>query len=365
MKRFIIATFFLLIVGCAVQSRPQGGPKDETPPMVIKMTPTLGALNFKGNKAEIVFDEYIQGTKLRGNIATSPLLEGLEFTIVGKKLKLNWEDGQLAENTTYRISMGDEIGDLNENNKYTNLEVVWSTGSFIDSMQIGGQVDKTGKGAFEDLTIWLLPAGSDTIGLPKFSATPSKDGSFYLSYLPVDIFDFLVFEDINFNKKWDEGVETFGFLKGIPTSSDSSFIAIPYSTERFEFPELDTAALDSVANFVDTTSSENLGLIRFSIPPSADSVILYAHRAGDVLIDLCIRAGTDTLTTEEHYYAPGKYEVFGYVDLNGNGLWDSPSWTLNTSGEPLISGQTFEIKANWELEQPIILPTTNDYEVQQ
>lgn len=365
MKRFIIATFLLLFVGCAVQSRPQGGPKDETPPMVIKMTPTLGALNFKGNKAEIVFDEYIQGTKLRGNITTSPPLAGLEFSIVGKKLKLNWEDGQLAENTTYRISMGDEIGDLNENNKYTNLEVVWSTGSFIDSMQVGGQINKTGKGAFEDLTIWLLPVGADTVGQPKFSATPSKDGSFNLSYLPVDTFDFLVFEDINFNKKWDEGVETFGFLKGIPTSSDSSFIAIPYSKERFEFPELDTAAIDSVANFVDTTSRENLGLISFTLPPSTDSVILYAHRAGDVIIDLCTAAGRDTLKTEEHYYAPGKYEVFGYVDLNGNGLWDNASWTLNTSGEPLISGQSFEIKANWELEQPIILPTSKDHEVQQ
>lgn len=364
MKRFFIAFFLLLLVGCAVQSRPQGGPKDETPPTVVKMTPALGALNFTGSKAEIVFDEYIQGTKLRGNITTSPPLVGLEFEIIGKKLKLNWEEGQLLENTTYRISMGDEIGDLNENNKYTNLEVVWSTGSFIDSMQVGGQVDKTGKGAFEDLTIWLLPAGADTVGLPKFSATPSKDGSFYLSYLPVDTFDFLVFEDINFNKQWDEGVETFGFLKGIPTTSDSSLVAIPYSTERFEFPELDTAAIDSVANFVDTTSSENLGLISFTLPPSSDSVILYAHRAGDVLIDLCTGAGTDTLKTEGQYYAPGKYEVFGYVDLNGNGLWDNPSWTLNTSAEPLISGQSFEVKANWELEQPITLPNSNEDEIE-
>ncbi|HCP41423.1 MAG TPA: hypothetical protein DIT65_06475, partial [Cryomorphaceae bacterium] len=132
MKRFLIPSFLLLLVGCAVQSRPQGGPKDETPPAVIKMTPTLGALNFTGNGAEIVFNEYIQGIKLRGNIATSPPLEGLEFEIIGKKLKLKWEDEQLLENTTYRISMGDEIGDLNENNKYANLEVVWSTGSFID-----------------------------------------------------------------------------------------------------------------------------------------------------------------------------------------------------------------------------------------
>ena len=364
MKRLFTASFLTLLVGCAVQSRPQGGPKDETPPTITKMVPAVGELNFMGSKAEIIFDEYIQGSKLRGNITTSPPLEGLEFEIIGKKLKLEWDDGQLGENTTYRISMGDEIGDLNENNKYTNLEVVWSTGSFIDSMQVGGQVNKSGEGAFEDLTIWLIPSGADTIGTPKFSATPSKDGKFELRYLPVDTFDLLVFEDINFNKGWDEG-ETYGFLKGISTSSDSSFISIPYSTNAFAFPELDTAALDSVANYIDTTSKGNLGQISFTIPPSSDSIILFAHRAGDVLINLCSGVNSDTLVTPLEYYPPGKYQVFGYIDVNANGTWDSPSWTLNTSGEPLISGQTFEVKANWELEQPITLPTTNNYEVQE
>ena len=363
MKRLFVASFLTLLVGCAVQSRPQGGPKDETPPTITKMVPVLGELNFNGNKAEIVFDEYIQGSKLRGNITTSPPLEGLEFEIVGKKLKLEWDEGQLLENTTYRISMGDEIGDLNENNKYNNLEVVWSTGSFIDSMQLGGMIDKSGEGAFEDLTIWLIPSGADTIGTPKFSATPGKDGKFELRYLPVDTFDLLVFEDINFNKSYDEG-ESYGFLKGIPTSSDSSFISIPYSTEVFAFPELDTAALDSVANYIDTTSKENLGQISFTIPPSADSVILFAHRAGDVFINLSSGANSDTLVTPLEYYPPGKYQVFGYIDENANGSWDSPSWTLNTSGEPLISGQTFEVKANWELEQPITLPNTNQDEIE-
>lgn len=364
MKRFLIASFLTVLAGCAVQSRPQGGPKDETPPSIVKMIPARGELNFTESKAEIVFDEYIQGSKLRGNIITSPPLDGLEFEIAGKKLKLSWDEGQLLENTTYRISMGDEIGDLNENNKYTNLEVVWSTGSFIDSMQLGGEISKTGKVAFEDLTLWLIPFGGDTIGAPKFSATPDKEGKFSLRYLPVDTFDLLVFEDINFNKGWDEG-ESFGFVKSVPTSSDSSFVSITYSTEAFKFPELDTAALDSVAHFIDTTSKENLGQISFTIPPSSDSIILFAHRGTDVLINLSTSAISDTLITPLTYYAPGKYEVFGYIDVNANGKWDGPSWTLNNSGEPLISGQTFEVKANWELEQPLTLPTTDNYEIQE
>jgi len=356
MKTFFASCFLLCLVGCAVQSRPQGGPKDETPPVIVKMIPEIGALNFQGSNAEIVFDEYIQGAKLRGNINTSPTLEGLEFELIGKKLKLNWDEDQLMENTTYRISLGDEIGDLNENNKYKNLEVVWSTGAFIDSMQLRGEIFKTGKGAFEDLSLWLIPAGTDTISTAAFTAKPDKEGKFELRYLPEDTFDLLVFEDLNFNKNWDDG-ESYGFLKNVPTSSDTSFISIPYSTQVFEFPELDTAALDSVAYFIDTASKDNLGQISFTIPPSENSIILFAHRSTDVLINLSTSARSDTLITPKTHYAPGKYEVFGYIDLNSNGQWDGPSWELNTLGEPLVSGQNFEVKANWELEQPIQLPT--------
>lgn len=358
MKRCISFIFGLFLAACAVQSRPQGGPKDETPPVIVKRQPEVGALNYVGNSADFVFDEYIQAPKLRGNIQTSPALDGLEFEVIGKRLKLRWDEDQLIENTTYRISLGNEIGDLNENNKYNNLEVVWSTGSYIDSMQLAGEILKTGTGSFEDLTVWLLPAGTDTISLPLFTATPSKSGTFGLKYLPVDTFDVLVFEDLNFNKTWEAESESFGFAKNVASSLDSSSIQVFYSSAKFEFPLVDTSAIDSVQNYIDTTSRDNLGQVQFIYPPTKDSVVLFAVRNNDVRLDLSTGPITDTTISPSQYYAPGKYQLSGYIDINNNGLWDGPSWFEGTRGEPIISGQNFEIKANWELEQPINLPKT-------
>jgi hypothetical protein len=52
-KRFIIKIFIVLsiaftVYSCANKAQgPTGGPKDETPPKVMKSTPLNGALNFK------------------------------------------------------------------------------------------------------------------------------------------------------------------------------------------------------------------------------------------------------------------------------------------------------------------------------
>ena len=48
------------MVSCAVQSKPEGGPKDELPPEIITQQPDAGALNYTDCVAWVVFDEYIQ-----------------------------------------------------------------------------------------------------------------------------------------------------------------------------------------------------------------------------------------------------------------------------------------------------------------
>ena len=114
MIRIVHIPALIAIVSCAVQSKPEGGPKDELPPKIITQQPSPGALNYRYPFAWITFDEYIQGNSVKGNITSSPPLENLEYKIKGKKLKLNWNPEQLLQETTYRISLGNQIGDLNE-----------------------------------------------------------------------------------------------------------------------------------------------------------------------------------------------------------------------------------------------------------
>ena len=353
MIRFVHIAALIAMMSCAVQSKPEGGPKDELPPEIITQQPLAGALNYADGVAWVTFNEYIQGNSLRGNITSSPPLENIEFEIRGKKLSLNWNPEQLLEETTYRISLGNQIGDLNENNRIQNLEFVWSTGNSIDSMQINGHINLKGEGVFEELSVWLLPSHTDSIFSPMFSASPNKDGYFTLNYLPVDSFDLFVFQDLNFDNRWNHENESFGFLKEVSSKIDSQLVEVNYFTDKFVMPELDTLAVDSVHLFLDSAAENMLGLVSYIFPPSANNVKIFALNGNIELIDLSIKAGKDTTYTEYLRCLPGKYEVFGYIDQNNNGKWDGPSWELNFQGEQLISGQSFEVKANWELDQPI------------
>src|SRR4030042_862805 len=55
---FIIAAY-TLAAGCAKVSSPAGGPRDKTPPVVVKTTPAPGSKFYTGNKIETTFNEYV------------------------------------------------------------------------------------------------------------------------------------------------------------------------------------------------------------------------------------------------------------------------------------------------------------------
>jgi len=52
---------------------------------------------------------------------------------------------------------------------------------------------------------------------------------------------------------------------------------------------------------------------------------------------------------------PGKYTFRGFFDINGDSVWTPASWYTTETAEPLLKEQTFELKANWDLEQPLSL----------
>ena len=341
---------------CAVQNAPQGGPKDETPPVIREISPVIGALNYTGSTATVVFDEYIQAQKLRGVLVSSPPLTGLEFELKGKRLSFTWDENQMTDSTTYRISLGDEVGDLNENNRIKNLQFVWSTGPTIDSLQYHGSLNKKGEGAFDALSVWLVPSGIDSVSKAVFSTTPRKDGSFSFYYMPSDTFDLLVFEDLNFNKTWDVDMEPFGFQKNIFSLPDSFHTIIDYSALDFEIPILDSIVQDSIAYYIDTASEESLGTISFRIGPHEKMLHLWCTHSSNHQYLMTSSAHSDTLLSEPIILPPGDYTISGYQDLNENHVWDGPSWEDGTEGEPILESQVFDLKANWDIEQPIALP---------
>ena len=140
---FFIVTcgLLFLIYACANKSQgPTGGPKDKTPPKVLKSFPRNGSLNFNKKQVEIDFDEMISVVKPNDNVIISPpQVKSPDVKAFGKKITVNFNEN-LIENTTYSINFGNAVVDLNENNPIKNYLFSFSTGNQIDTLKIAGTV---------------------------------------------------------------------------------------------------------------------------------------------------------------------------------------------------------------------------------
>lgn len=119
---------------------PDGGPKDETPPVVISSLPNANQLNFKKKKIVIEFDEIVKLDNYLANFIISPPMT--EMPIVkafGRRIEVEiLEDFQ--ENATYTLDFGNCIVDNNEKNALKNYSLSFATGNIIDSLEISGRL---------------------------------------------------------------------------------------------------------------------------------------------------------------------------------------------------------------------------------
>ncbi len=139
----LILTFisFIFLWSCANQIAPSGGEVDKIPPEVLETYPQNRAINFNDNHFDIKFSEYVDRLSVQNAIFISPSLKyGFEYNWSGKTLHLEFRD-TLQQNTTYTITIGTDIVDLNNRNKLAlPYTFTFSTGSKIDTAKISGKV---------------------------------------------------------------------------------------------------------------------------------------------------------------------------------------------------------------------------------
>jgi hypothetical protein len=130
-----------LVYACANRgSGPTGGPKDKTPPRVMKSNPENGALNFNRKQIQIDFDKMVSIEKPNENVIISPpQIKIPDIKAFGKKVVVNLNE-DLVDSTTYSIDFGNGIADLNEKNVLKNYLFSFSTGDQIDTLKISGTV---------------------------------------------------------------------------------------------------------------------------------------------------------------------------------------------------------------------------------
>lgn len=142
---FVVLGFCALFTQCARRGSPTGGPKDETPPVMLRAEPPQKTVNFKADKVRIYFDEYIKLNKLRDQLIISPPLEQSAYLIspqsqASKYIEIEFLDS-LAPKTTYTFNFGESIVDNNEGNPYSFFTYVFSTGNAIDSLTLNGSLN--------------------------------------------------------------------------------------------------------------------------------------------------------------------------------------------------------------------------------
>jgi hypothetical protein len=146
-KTFYRFFFFLIILifisNCARTGRPEGGPKDEDAPLFVTANPPYESINFKKKEIKLNFDEFVKLKDLNKQLVISPPMQYPPLISpqgsASKQLKIEIID-TLQLNTTYIFNFGNAVEDNNENNKLENFKYVFSTGNYIDSLTISGDI---------------------------------------------------------------------------------------------------------------------------------------------------------------------------------------------------------------------------------
>lgn len=169
MLRRILAFFFVFFMAlafyqCARKGTPTGGPKDVTPPVLLKAEPENMTINFKTQKIRLYFDELVKLKDVQEQLIVSPPLKYQPLLTpqggASKFVDITIKD-TLLENTTYTLNFGQSITDNNEGNPISFLTYVFSTGSYIDSLELSGAIkDAFNKGADDFVSVMLYKIDS-------------------------------------------------------------------------------------------------------------------------------------------------------------------------------------------------------------
>ena len=159
----------LVFYSCANRGQgPQGGPKDELPPKVMKSSPAQNSVNVKNGRVEIDFDENVNLKDIVKNVIISPpQRQNPEITSYGRRVNVQFKD-TLLSNTTYSIDFGSAIVDNNEANVLKNYVFSFATGSEIDTLQIAGTLlNAEDLNPLQGITIGIYDDLNDTAFIRK------------------------------------------------------------------------------------------------------------------------------------------------------------------------------------------------------
>lgn len=303
-----------ILFSCARRGTPTGGDKDTIPPILEKAIPANKTVNFKEKRIKIYFDEYIKLKDVKKQLIISPPQKNEPIiTPVGtasKFISIKILD-TLDANTTYLYNFGNSIVDNNEENKLGNFKYVFSTGTYIDSLEVTGEVtDPMVKETSKNLDVLLYEydtAFTDSVVFkqkPRYISNTLDSTLFEISNIRKGKYLLIALKDANNNKIYDPDIDKIGFVE-------------------------DTLTLptDSVYNFTIFKEIPKLKILKPKEVNSGHLIFGFKGKAKDVIINLLSETPADfkseiiydtTKDTINYWYTPFETDSLNFTVSKGD-----------------------------------------------
>lgn len=252
----VIGMGLLISTGCANIVPPSGGPRDSLPPILVSATPADSSTNFRANRITLTFDEYIDLQEVPQNLLFTPIFEtnpNVEARL--RTITIRLKDS-LESNTTYTFNFGNAIRDINEGNILRNFDYTFSTGAYIDSLQISGRVILAETGTTDStLQVVLHRNGADSAIeklAPRYVTRVDRNGAFTFRNLPPGTFAIYALGDAGTLRRYMSKSQLFAFANAPVVSGDTARITLlAYREEAATTPGATTAAPTRPASATD------------------------------------------------------------------------------------------------------------------
>lgn len=222
MRQLLFLLIMSVVVSCANRVTPTGGVRDTLPPVVKTCSPPDSSVSFSGNTIRINFDELITLNDLQNQLLISPLMAEMpEIRADKKQLSIKLPDS-LRPNTTYLIRFGKSIADVHEGNPLEDFQYVFSTGAYLDSLELTGMVvNGSSSRAMKAMSVMAYRdtgLAGDSLpykSKPDYFTRTNDKGGFRIGNMAPGSYRIFALEDKNGNYRCDEtDGEGLAFLSG-------------------------------------------------------------------------------------------------------------------------------------------------------
>ena len=201
MRRLIL---LFVLVACAQQGFPPGGPPDKEPPKLLKTSPDSSSRNFSENEVNLQYDEVLSerpggASSLSALVLISPRdgapRVGWHRTRISVRGHKDWKP-----NTTYTVDVLPGISDLRGNVDKTGYHLVFSTGPEIAGASVSGVVfDWPAGHPAPNAVVEAISHPDSTVYIDRADSV----GRFTIAHIPAGTFTVVGWIDANNNQDRD------------------------------------------------------------------------------------------------------------------------------------------------------------------